>query len=106
MGDRATGVGRQFGRWFSGADVGLTFADTDQMAFEFGVDGGQAARRTALILAGDPRLADGRGREEPTGTAARSGHGRRRLRVPIEVRRAGVRHPGSAAGQTTACSHD
>ena len=49
-------------RWIAGLSTGATFANSSNMAFEFGVSPTQAARRQALINAGDSRLyaTDGR----------------------------------------------
>jgi outer membrane scaffolding protein for murein synthesis (MipA/OmpV family) len=55
-GSLTVGVQRRFGRWLSGVGTGLTLADSNQMQYEFGIDPAQAARRSALVLAGDPRL--------------------------------------------------
>lgn len=62
-GTRATlsvGVGgRLQPRWHGSMAFSATWADARQMAFEFGVDPGQAAARSRLISAGDPRLRAG-----------------------------------------------
>lgn len=45
--------------WTAGLGASATFADRDQMQFEFGIDADQARRRQELIAAGDPRLRAG-----------------------------------------------
>lgn len=43
-------------RWIAGVSTGATFANSDNMTFDFGVNAVQANRRQALIAAGDSRL--------------------------------------------------
>ena len=43
-------------RWIAGVSTGATFANKDNMAFDFGINSTQAGRRQALIAAGDSRL--------------------------------------------------
>jgi outer membrane scaffolding protein for murein synthesis (MipA/OmpV family) len=43
-------------RWMLGLSTGATFANSESMAYDFGVSPEQAARRQALIAAGDSRL--------------------------------------------------
>ena len=40
-------------RWIASVSSGATFADKDNMAFDFGISSRQAGRRQALIAAGD-----------------------------------------------------
>lgn len=54
--------GRLGGRWSGGLSASATAMDAKAMAFDFGIDPGQAAARTALIAAGDPRLRPGEDR--------------------------------------------
>ncbi len=57
-------VGSRFGATIG---AGATFANARQMRWDFGVTGAEAARRQALIAAGDPRLeADEGGPYRPT----------------------------------------
>jgi outer membrane scaffolding protein for murein synthesis (MipA/OmpV family) len=44
------------GRWLAGLSTNATFANSDNMAYDFGVSPEQAARRQQLIDAGDSRL--------------------------------------------------
>jgi outer membrane scaffolding protein for murein synthesis (MipA/OmpV family) len=67
LGTAGLSYGRQVGSRL-GASVGLgaTFANARQMRWDFGVTGAEAARRQALIAAGDHRLeADEGGRYRP-----------------------------------------
>ena len=48
-------------RWIASVSSGATFADKDNMAFDFGISSRQAGRRQALIAAGDSRLSAGDG---------------------------------------------
>jgi outer membrane scaffolding protein for murein synthesis (MipA/OmpV family) len=50
------------GRWFGSVALSGTWSDADQMAWEFGVSPDQAAARSALLAAGDPRLRAGEDR--------------------------------------------
>ena len=43
-------------RWIVGASTGITVADAENMAFDFGVTPGQSTTRRALAMAGDARL--------------------------------------------------
>jgi outer membrane scaffolding protein for murein synthesis (MipA/OmpV family) len=43
-------------RWIVGASTGVTVADAENMAFDFGVTPGQSGTRRALATAGDARL--------------------------------------------------
>lgn len=43
-------------RWVGGVSTAATFADEDNMAFDFGITSEQAERRQALIAKGDARL--------------------------------------------------
>jgi outer membrane scaffolding protein for murein synthesis (MipA/OmpV family) len=43
-------------RWIAGLSTGATFANSDNMAYDFGVTPEQAARRQSLIDGGDSRL--------------------------------------------------
>jgi len=57
------GVGGPLGgRWFGGLSASATARDAKGMAFDFGIDPGQAAIRTALLASGDPRLRPGENR--------------------------------------------
>ncbi|HJV89786.1 MAG TPA: MipA/OmpV family protein [Holophagaceae bacterium] len=49
-------------RWLGSLAVSGTWADAEAMDSEFGVNSGQAAARTALLAAGDPRLRAGEDR--------------------------------------------
>jgi MipA family protein len=49
-------------RWIAGLSTGATFANSENMAYDFGVSPGQAVRRQALIDAGDSRLHANEGR--------------------------------------------
>jgi outer membrane protein len=49
-------------RWIGSVSSGATFANKDNMAFDFGINSRQAGRRQALIAAGDSRLSVGDGR--------------------------------------------
>jgi MipA family protein len=48
-------------RWIGSVSSGATFANKDNMAFDFGINSTQAGRRQALIAAGDSRLSVGDG---------------------------------------------
>ena len=53
---------KRFGsRWIGGVSTGATFANADNMAFDFGITSAQAGKRQALIAAGDSRLSVGEG---------------------------------------------
>ncbi|HJV23417.1 MAG TPA: MipA/OmpV family protein [Holophagaceae bacterium] len=54
--------GRLAPRWLGSVAISATWANADAMATEFGVSPEQAAARSALILAGDPRLRPGEDR--------------------------------------------
>ena len=43
-------------RWILGASTGATFANSTNMAYDFGITPGQAAKRQTLIQSGDSRL--------------------------------------------------
>jgi MipA family protein len=49
-------------RWISAVSSGATFANSDNMTFDFGINSTQAGRRQALITAGDSRLSANDGR--------------------------------------------
>ncbi len=49
-------------RWFVEARVAGSAFERDQMNYEYGINAEQAARRQALVLAGDPRLQPGEDR--------------------------------------------
>lgn len=54
------GIQRQlFSRWLAGVSAAATFADADNMAYDFGVTDEQAARRRSLIGRNDARLRSG-----------------------------------------------
>lgn len=59
-GNRATlSLGRSIRlapRWSLTAALNATWADAEGMAYDFGIDAGQAQRRAALVAAGDTRL--------------------------------------------------
>lgn len=46
-------------RGFLGASLSATLADAEHMAYDFGITPEQAARRSALLSSGDPRLRPG-----------------------------------------------
>jgi outer membrane scaffolding protein for murein synthesis (MipA/OmpV family) len=52
---------RMGNRWIAGVSTGATFANKDNMAFDFGINSVQSGRRQALIAAGDSRLSMGDG---------------------------------------------
>jgi outer membrane scaffolding protein for murein synthesis (MipA/OmpV family) len=54
--------GRLAGRWSGGITAAATARDAKGMAFDFGITPGQAATRSALVAAGDPRLKPGEDR--------------------------------------------
>lgn len=47
---------RMGNRWIAGVSTGATFANKDNMAFDFGINSVQSGRRQSLIAAGDSRL--------------------------------------------------
>ncbi|HKG91825.1 MAG TPA: MipA/OmpV family protein [Gemmatimonadaceae bacterium] len=49
-------------RWIAGVSTGATFADRDNMAFDFGITDAQAEGRQSLIARGDARLRSEDGR--------------------------------------------
>jgi outer membrane scaffolding protein for murein synthesis (MipA/OmpV family) len=55
-------AGRLAPRWSGGVDLTATASDAKHMAYAFGVDPQQAARRTQLLAEGDPRLRPGEDR--------------------------------------------
>jgi outer membrane protein len=58
-------------RWILETRVSANFYDHTTMMYEFGIDEGQAARRSALLAAGDRRLRPGEDRVfRPTGGSA------------------------------------
>ncbi len=62
QGTLSIGAQKMFaGRWMAGISTGATVADSRNMRFDFGVTPEQAARRQALIEAGDDRLDAGDG---------------------------------------------
>ena len=62
MGDVSIATSHAIGnRWTSGVSTGATLADRRNMQFDFGVSEEEAARRQALIDAGDTRLRAGDG---------------------------------------------
>lgn len=59
-GTLSLGYGWRLGaRGFLGTSLAVTFADAEHMAYDFGITPEQAARRSALLGAGDPRLRPG-----------------------------------------------
>ncbi|WP_005033483.1 MipA/OmpV family protein [Holophaga foetida] len=58
-------------RWLMGAQASLGISDSKGMAYEFGVDSTQAAKRQAMIAAGDTRLRGDEGREYHPGGGLR-----------------------------------
>ena len=57
---------KAYGRWIAELSTGATFANSKDMAYDFGVSSEQAVRRQALIDAGDSRLsADDAGAYSP-----------------------------------------
>jgi outer membrane scaffolding protein for murein synthesis (MipA/OmpV family) len=55
-------AGRLGGRWSGGITASATLVDAKAMAYDFGVNPDQAQARTALLVAGDPRLRVGEDR--------------------------------------------